>query len=124
MSSKTSWKTLSSMSPVRSPKCPPSPPLLDPLLTDISTRNLQGIFLGAKKNVIHDVRNDHVLHVSGQEPSMSSKYPTSLPPLLDTLLIDISTLQSFSVFSNLSKHLQYINTKIHGIFLRVYQDNQ
>ena len=73
--------TMSSMSPVRNPQRPPSTPLLDPPLLDtllikISTLIFQDIFLGVK-NIIHDVRNDHVLHVSAQKPSMSSKYPPS-----------------------------------------------
>merc|ERR1711942_662697 len=51
-------------------------PLPDTLPIEISTRNFQPIFLGVK-NIIHDVRNNHVLHVSGQEPPMSSKYPPS-----------------------------------------------
>ena len=48
-------------------------PLLDTLLIEISTQNFQGIFLGV---------NNYVLHVSGQEPSTSSKYPPSRPPFL------------------------------------------
>ena len=55
------------------------PPLPDTLTIEISTQNFQGIFLGVK-NIIHDVRNDYVLHVSGQELSTSSKYPPSWPP--------------------------------------------
>ena len=42
-------------------------------------------------NIIHDVRNDPVINVSSQEPSMSSKYPPSWPPIPDTLPIEIST---------------------------------
>ena len=41
--------TLSSKSPIRNPQRPPSTPLLDTLLIEISTRNFQGIFLGVKK---------------------------------------------------------------------------
>ena len=84
----TSGMTMSSMSPVRNPQRPPSTPfltsLLDKLLNEISTQNFQGIFLGVK-NIIHDIRNDQVLHVSSQEPSMSSKYPPSWPPFLTHL---------------------------------------
>ena len=43
----------------------------------ISTQNFQGIFLGVKKNINHDIRNDHVLQVSGQESTTSSEYPPS-----------------------------------------------
>ena len=80
-SSIVSRMTLSSKSPVRNPQGPPSTPLLDPPLPDtlpkkISTQNFQGIFLGVK-NIIHDVRNNHFLHVSSQEPSTSSKYHLS-----------------------------------------------
>ena len=42
-------------------------------------------------NYIHDVKDGPVLQVSFQEPSMSSKYPHEGPPILDTLLIKIST---------------------------------
>ena len=52
------------------------PPFLthlpDTLLIKISTQNFQGIFLRAK-NIIHDIIHDNVLHVSDQEPQMSSK---------------------------------------------------
>ena len=41
--------TLSSMSPVRNPQCPPNTRLLDRLPIKISTRNFQDIFLGVKK---------------------------------------------------------------------------
>ena len=45
---------------------------------------LSGYLPWGKKNIIHDVRNNHVLHVSGQEPSKSSgqERPPS-PPLFD-----------------------------------------
>merc|ERR1711888_11657 len=66
-------------------------------LIEISIQNFQSIFLGVK-NIIHGVRNNHVLHVSGQEPSMSSKYPPSGPPLPDTLLIEISTQNFQGIF--------------------------
>ena len=72
----TTGMTMSSMGLVRNPQRPPSTPLLDTLLIDISTQNFQGIFFGVK-NLIHDVRNDHFLHVSGQDPSKSSKCPPS-----------------------------------------------
>ena len=42
---------------------------------------------GGWKIIILDIRNDHVLHVSGQEPSTSSKYPPSLPPFLTNILL-------------------------------------
>ena len=85
----TSGMTMSSKSPVRNPQRPSSTPfltpLLDTLLIEISKRNFQGIVLGVK-NIIHDVRNNHFLHVSGQENSMSSKSPLLDPlPLPDTL---------------------------------------
>ena len=86
------------MSRVRNPQCPPSTPLLDTLLSEISTRNFQGIFLGVKI-IIHNVRNDHVLYVSSQEASTSSKYP-----LLDTLLIKIKTLNFQGIFLGVKKH--------------------
>ena len=54
---------------------------------------------------IHNVKDDPVLQVSGQELSTSSKYLHSWPPILDTLLIQIST-QNFQ-----------------GIFVRVKQDH-
>ena len=73
-----SGMTLSSISPIRNTQHPPSTPLLDPplpdtLLSEISPQNFQGVFL-IVKTIIHDVRNDPVLHVSDQEPSRSSKY--------------------------------------------------
>ena len=45
----TSQMTLSSMSPIRNPQRPPSPPLPDTFRIDISTQNFQGIFLMLKK---------------------------------------------------------------------------
>ena len=75
----SSEMTLSPKSLVRNPQHPLSPLLLDPpFLThiDINMKFSEYLPLG-KKNIIHDVRNDQVLHVSGQEPSMSSKYPPS-----------------------------------------------
>ena len=105
----TSGITLSSMSLVRNPQHPPSTPFLDPSflthlqLSEISTRNFQGIFLGLK-NIIHDIRNDPVLHVSGQEPSTSSKYPPSWPTLLETLLIKISTQNFHGIFLGVKIH--------------------
>ena len=79
-------------------------PLLDTLLIEISTQNFQGIFLGVKKNIIHDVRNDPVIHVSGKEPSTSSKYPPSWSPPPDTLPIEISTWDFQSMFLRVIEH--------------------
>ena len=44
-----------------------------------------------KKNMIHDVRNEPVPNVSGQEPPMSSKYPLLDPPFWHTSNWDINT---------------------------------
>ena len=80
----TSWMTLSSMSLIRNPQRPLSTPLFDPPIPDThiikkSTRRFQGIFLGVK-NIIQNIRNDPVLHVSDQELSPSSKYLPSWHP--------------------------------------------
>ena len=70
----------SSQEPSLSSEYPTSwPPLPYTLPIKISTQNFQGIFLRVK-NILYDVRNDQVLHVSGNEPSMSSKYPPYWPP--------------------------------------------
>ena len=82
---------VSGQEPSKFSKSPPSwPPLPDTLLIEISTRNFQDIFLGVK-NIIHGVWNDHVLHVSGQEPPKSSKYPFLTPPSWHTSNWDIDT---------------------------------
>ena len=47
---------------------------------------------------IHDIKDDHVFQVSGQEPLISSKYPYKGPPILDTLLIKISTQNFQGIF--------------------------
>ena len=102
--------TLSSMSPVRNPQPPLSTPLINPSPSwhtsnwDINTKFSGHLPLG-KKNIIHDVRNDQVLHVSGQEPSMSSKYPPSCPPLPDTLPINISIHFFQGIFLGMKKTL-------------------
>ena len=59
---------------------------------------------GGQKIIIMDIRNDHVLHVSGQEPSTSSKYPPSWSPLPDTLLIAISAQNFHGIFLGVIKH--------------------
>ena len=41
--------------------------------------------------MIHDVRNDPILHVSSQEPSTSTKYGLQGRGVLDTLLIKLET---------------------------------
>ena len=40
---------------------------------------------------MHDLKEDPLLNVPDQEPTTSSKYPPSCPPIPDTLLIKIST---------------------------------
>ena len=88
-----------------SSKYPPSwLPLPDTLPIKIESQNFQGIFLWVKKNIIHDIRNDHVLQVSSQEPSMSSKSPPSWPPLPDTLPIEISAPNFQGNFLWVKKH--------------------
>ena len=80
--------TLSSTPPLRNPQHPPSIPILDtPIL---ETKNFRVSSLVSSK-VIHDIKDDSVLKVPCQEPSTSSKYPHEVPPILDTLLIKIST---------------------------------
>ena len=83
--------TLSSVSPVRNPQRPPSTPLLDPppFLTHFQYRY---------QHMIHDIRDDLVLHVFGQVPPTSSKYPPSWPPLPDTLPIELSTRNFQGIF--------------------------
>ena len=54
--------------------------------------------------MIHNVRNDTILHVSGQEPPMSSKYPPSWPFLPDTLPIEISTWNFQGMFLSIKEH--------------------
>ena len=73
------------------------PHILDTLLMQILTQNYQGTFLGVNK-VIHDIKDDPVIQVSCQEPSMFSKYPQEGPPILDTLLIKISTRNFKGIF--------------------------
>ena len=107
-SSMVSRMTLSSKSPVRNPQCPPSTPLLDPRLPDtlpikIWARNFQGIFLGIK-NIIHDVRNDPVLHVPVRNPQCPPSTPLLDPPLPDTLPIEISTRNFQGIFLGVKKH--------------------
>ena len=98
----TSGMTRSSMSPVRNPQHPPSTPLIEPPPSwhtsnkDINTKFSGFLSWGIK--IIHDVRNDPVLHVSCQEPSTSSKYRPSCPHLLDTLLIEISAQNFQGIF--------------------------
>ena len=53
---------------------------------------------------ILDVKDDHVLQVFCQEPSTSSKYPHEGPPILDTLLIKISTRNFQGIFLRVKKH--------------------
>ena len=65
---------------------------------------LSGYLPWGKKNIIHDVRNNHVLHVSGQEASTSSKYLPTWLPLLDTLLIEMSTQNFQGIFLGVKKH--------------------
>ena len=48
--------------------------------------------------------DDPVLQVSNQEPSMSSKYPNSWPPILDTLIIKISTRNFQGIFLRVKQH--------------------
>ena len=80
------------------------PPLPDTLLIEISIRNFQGMFLGGK-NIIHDFMDEPVLHVSDQEPSTSSEYPLLEPPILDTLIIEISTRNFQGIFLGVNKHI-------------------
>ena len=106
----TSGITLSSMSLVRNHQCPPSTPFLTPLPdtppTQISTWKFQCTFIRVK-NILLDVRSDPVIHVSGQEPSMSSKYPPSWSPLPDTLPIEISTQNFQGIFLGVEKHQEW-----------------
>ena len=53
--------------------------------------------MGSTK-VIHDVKDDPVLHVIGQEPSMPSKYTTSSPSIPVILSIYISTQNFQGIF--------------------------
>ena len=95
---------VSDQEPSTSSKYPPSwPPIPDTLLIMISKQNFQGIILRVK-NIIHDVRNDPVLYVSNQEPSTSSKYPPSWPPLSDTVIIEISTGNFQGIFHRVKVH--------------------
>ena len=48
--------------------------------------------------------DDPVIHVYCQEPSTSSKYPPSWPPLPDTILIEISTQNFQGTFLGVKKH--------------------
>ena len=91
-----SGMTMSSMSQIRNPQRPPSSSLLDTLLIKISTENFQGIFLRVK-NIIHNIKNDHVLHVSRSGILNILQAPPFLTPLPDTLRIKIST-QHFQGF--------------------------
>ena len=50
------------------------PSILDTLVIQIWTQKFLGIFLWVN-NVIHDIKDDPVLQVSGLEPSKSFKYP-------------------------------------------------
>ena len=74
----TSGMTLSSISPVRNPQCPPSIPLLDPpplpdtLPIDISTRNFQLI-----QNNSHMVPNDSQMVLND---SQLFKYDSKMVP--------------------------------------------
>ena len=70
----------------------------------ISTLNFQGIFLRVKK-IIHEIKDDPVLLVSNQEPSMTSKYPSSLPHILDTFLIERSTQNFQGIFLRVKKNI-------------------
>ena len=58
--------------------------------------------------IIHDIKDDHVLHVSSQEPSMSSKYPPSWSPIPDTLLIKISKRKFQGIFLRVNKKINDI----------------
>ena len=61
-------------------------------------------FIPEVENIIHDIRNGPVLHVSSQEPSISSKYPPSWPSIPDILLIKISTPNFQFIFLRVNKH--------------------
>ena len=80
-------------------------PILDTLLIKYQHKTFRVTSLGSNK-VIHDVMEDLDLQVSSQEPLLSSKYPHEGPPVLDTLLIKILTLN------------------VQGIFLGVKQGNK
>ena len=52
---------------------------------------LSGVYSLGSNKVNHDIKDDPVLIVSGQEASTFSKYQNEGTPFLDTLLIKIST---------------------------------
>ena len=78
-------------------------PLPDTLLIEISTRIFQGIFLWSN-NVVNDIKEDPVLQVSNQQPSMSSKYPPSWPFLTHILFIKILTQNFQGIFFRVKYH--------------------
>ena len=69
-------------------------PFVTPLYISQKYRYWHKIFkiwsFGSTK-YIHDIKGDPVLQVSCQEPLTSSKYPHKGSPIIDTLLINIST---------------------------------
>ena len=99
---------LSSMCLVRNPQCPPSTPLLDTsFLTHFQLGYQQELFKVCSlgwKNIIHDIRNDPGLHVSGQEPPNILQVPPFLTPLPDRLPIEISTQNFQGIFLGVKKH--------------------
>ena len=90
--------TLSSMSPVWNPQCPPSTPLLDPPSWQTSNWHINTKFSGYlprdKKTLLMMLGMTLSSMSLVRNPQMSSKYPPSWPPLPDTLLIEIS-IQTF-----------------------------
>ena len=96
------------MSQVRNPQCPPSTPLPDPLLPDtilieISAQNFQGIFLGVNKH--HSWCQEWPCPPYLQSGTLNVLHvPPFLIPLLDTLLIEISTQNFQGIFLGVKKH--------------------
>ena len=53
---------------------------------------------------IKGLKYDHLLKVSGQKLSMSLKYTNKGPPILDTLIITLSTQNFPRIFLRLIQH--------------------
>ena len=82
----------------------PRTPLIVTLLIKISTRNLQGIFLG-------DINDDPVLQVSDQEPQIAQAYPMTITFLAGWVLKSLlSLLSNFPQYLSL-RHLFTIELK-------------
>ena len=83
------------------------PPFLTPhsdtLLIEISTQNFQGIFLGVEEH--HSWLQEWPCHPSHRSGTLNILQVTPfLTPLLDTLLIEISTQNFQGIFLGVKKH--------------------